>query len=229
MKPKAHFDPKLFQFLRELAKHNDKGWFAANKSRYERDVKGPLLEFIGDFDPLLGAVSKHYVADPRPVGGSMFRIHRDVRFGKDKSPYKTHAAAQFRHLAGKDVHAPGFYLHLEPGEVFYAVGLWRPDSTALRAIREAIVANPAGWQKAAYGKSFRALWSPDGESLQRPPAGFDPGHRFIEDLKRKDFVAVATSSEKAACGPDFLKQFATACRAAAPFMAFLTRAVGLAW
>ena len=88
-------------------------WFQENKEFYESAVKRPLLEFIEAFAPHLREISPHFRADAR----SLFRIHRDVRFSKDKRPYKTHAAAQFRHSAGKDVHAPGFYLHIEPGRV----------------------------------------------------------------------------------------------------------------
>src|SRR5262245_16529190 len=114
----AYFKPALFKFLKDLAKNNNRPWFEENKARFERDVRDPLLSFIGDFASPLAKISKHYLADPRPSGGSMFRIYRDTRFAKDKSPYKTHVAAHFRHSAGKDVHAPGFYVHLEPGQVF---------------------------------------------------------------------------------------------------------------
>ena len=97
--------------------------------------------------PHLKKISPHFIADPRPVGGSIFRIYRDIRFSKDKQPYKTHAAAQFRHEAGKDVHAPGFYLHLAVGEVFAGFGIWRPDSSSLLKIRKAIINHPDQWKK----------------------------------------------------------------------------------
>src|SRR5205823_3395521 len=100
---KAYFSPKFFKFFRELGINDERAWFEENRQRYESDVKGPLLQFIADFAAPLRKISKHYVADPRPNGGSIFRIYRDVRFSKDKSPYKTHAAAHFRHSAGKDV------------------------------------------------------------------------------------------------------------------------------
>ena len=118
MAREPHFTPALFKFLRELNKNNTREWFQANKDRYETDVRNPMLGFIADFAPYLEGLSPQFVAEPRRSGGSMFRIHRDTRFSKDKSPYKTHAAAQFGHARGKDVHAPGFYLHLEiRGEV----------------------------------------------------------------------------------------------------------------
>ena len=135
----AHFTPHLFEFLLELRANNDRAWFQDNKGRYEQHVKEPLLQFIADFGPKLQSISEHFEADTRTNGGSMFRIYRDVRFSKDKSPYKTQAAAQFRHEAGKTVHAPGFYLHLAPDEVFAGVGLWHPDSATLGRIRNRIV------------------------------------------------------------------------------------------
>jgi uncharacterized protein (TIGR02453 family) len=224
-----YFSPALFEFLRDLRANNDREWFLANKDCYDSAVREPMLQFIADMGPRLEKISPHFVADPRPVGGSLFRIHRDVRFSRDKSPYKTHASAQFRHEAGRDVHAPGFYFHLEPGNVFAACGLWRPDADSLRKVRAAIMAHPRSWERAISARAFRAKWRLEGDSARRPPAGCDPKHPFIEDLKRKDFVAVTAFSESQACGPQFIDEFAEACQLASPFMRFLTTAVGLAW
>jgi uncharacterized protein (TIGR02453 family) len=227
MPPTPHFGKELFGFLRELKRKNDREWFAANRERYETAVRDPFLRFIGDFAAPLAALSEHFVADPRPVGGSFFRIHRDTRFSQDKTPYKTHAAAQFRHEAGKDVHAPGFYLHLEPGQVFAGVGLWRPEAEPLRRVRDAIVEQPAAWKRAVQGKAFRARWELGGESLVRPPQGYDREHPLIEDLKRKDFVAMASFTEADACSARFEGELARAYREARALMAFLTAALGL--
>lgn len=119
-----YISPKLFRFFRDLKKNNDREWFEDNKQRYEDDVRGPLLAFIDDFAEPLYRISPHFRADARKVGGSLFRIFRDVRFSKDKTPYKTHAGVHFRHENAKDAHAPGLYLHLEPGEVFMGAGIW---------------------------------------------------------------------------------------------------------
>src|SRR4051812_46691602 len=130
------FGPEFFAFFRALKRNNERPWFAKNKERYERDVKEPMLELIRAVQPAIHALSPQLIADPRPVGGSMFRIYRDTRFSKDKTPYKTHASAHFGHRAAErrsedgtrtDVHAPGVYFHLEPGSVFVAAGLWRPE------------------------------------------------------------------------------------------------------
>ena len=224
-----HLQKSLFQFFVELRAHNDREWFAENKDRYEADVKKPLVAFISAFAPRLAKISENFVADPRGNGGSMFRIHRDVRFSKDKSPYKTHAALQFRHVAGKDVHAPGFYLHLEPNNVFMGAGLWRPERDAMQAIRTAISETPARWKKATGGKSFKETFELRGDSLKRPPKGIDPEHPLIEDLKRKDFIVVHEFKAKDALQADFLSQFAKTCRTASPFMAFLTESIGLSY
>ena len=216
----------LFKFLKALKKNNDRAWFEKNKGRYEAQVKFPLLQFIADMQPGLRKISPHLVADPRPVGGSLFRIYRDVRFSKDKSPYKTFAAVHFRHEAAKDVHAPGLYVHLDPGEVFLGAGIWRPEKDALAAIREALIDRSAEWKKLCNAKAFRDHLDLSGDSLKRPPKGFDPEHPLIEDLKRKDFCVVSSLNEQDVANGDLPTKFLEFCRRSKPFMKFLTSAVG---
>jgi len=223
----THFDSRLFDFLRELKSNNRREWFQANKERYREDVQAPMLRFIADFAGPLETISPHLVADPRPVGGSMFRIYRDVRFSKDKSPYKTHAAAQFRHREGKDVHTAGLYLHLESGVVHFGTGVWHPDGPTLRRIRQAIVDRPEAWKSAISDPGFTASHRLAGESLKRAPRGFPADHPLVEDLKRRDFVSMVDLPENEASEPGFLERFTESCRTAKPFMAFLTGAVGL--
>jgi uncharacterized protein (TIGR02453 family) len=225
----AHFAPSLFRFLRQLAENNEREWFLANKTRYERDVRDPLLAFVSDVAPALQRISREIVADPRPVGGSMFRIHRDTRFSKDKRPYKTHAAAHFRHRARRDAHAPGFYLHLEPGNVFAGAGIWRPDGPAAGAIRDAILENEKLWRSITRSRRFRARCRLEGGALKRPPRGFDPAHPLVDDLKRKDFTVVERFRQGDAIGPRFLSRFVRFCEAAAPFNEFLARSLALDW
>ncbi len=226
-KRSAHFSPALFKFLRELKKNNNREWFQANKARYESDVRDPMLRFIADFAVPLRSISKHFVADPRPAGGSLFRIYRDTRFSRDKSPYKTAAAAHFRHEVDREVHGPGFYVHLEPGDVAVGAGVWHPDADTLGKIRDAIARQPELWKRAVSGKAFKSVYELWGEKLTRPPKGFDPAHPFIEDLKRKDFVVMASFTEADACKPGFMDRVADVCRLSAPFMSFLTKSVGL--
>ena len=230
MTSSGHFGPELFRFLVELALNNNREWFQGNKARYESDVRDALVGFVLDFGERLRDVSTHYVADPRPVGGSIFRIYRDVRFARDKSPYKTQAAAHFRHEATQDnVHTPGYYLHLEPGNVFSGAGIWHPDSETLGKIRDAISANPVRWERIVSDKAMLAQHRIEGESLKRPPKGYDPDHPLIEDLKRKDFLVTRYYSEDDACTPEFIDRFTDSCKATAPYMEFLTRALGLPW
>jgi uncharacterized protein (TIGR02453 family) len=224
---KGHFTTKTFAFLRDLAENNNREWFQANKDRYEEEVKGPALEFIRDFSEPLKALSPHFRADPRANGGSLFRIYRDTRFSKDKSPYKTFSGIQFRHDRGKDAHAPGFYLHIEPKQCFVGLGIWHPDGKTLKRIREGLVEDGKGWKKAVSGKAFRDHLELSGDSLVRPPRGFEQEHPLIEDLKRKDFIAVARLTQGEVTAPDFLKGFTKYCRAGSPFMAYLCKTLGL--
>lgn len=224
-----HLGPELLRFLKQLKQNNNREWFQENKQRYIRELRDPLIPFIEAFGPRLRKISPHFVADPRPIGGSLFRIYRDTRFSRDKKPYKTHAGVQFRHERAKDVHAPGFYLHIEPGAAFVGVGLWRPDSDALGKIRGAIVDNPGKWKRAKNAKQFAERFDLAGDSLKRAPKGFDADHPLIEDLKRKDFIASSAVSEKELLAADFLARFTDTCRIAKPFMRFLTESCELEW
>src|SRR5271167_4005877 len=210
----AFFSPEVFVFLRQLKRHNDREWFAKNKARYQTSIVEPALSFISGFAPYLGRISPHFVADARPTRGSLFRIYRDTRFSPDGRPFKTHVGIHFSHASGKDAHAPVFYLHLEPDNCFAAAGVWHPDNRALTKIRMAIAAEPKQWTKA------RRKLELEGERLRRPPRGFDPNHQFIEDIKRKDFVASVALAEAQVCGPKFMRDFAAACRTMVPLVEF---------
>ena len=222
--------PTLFVFLGDLKDNNNRDWFGAQKSRYEASIKEPLLEFVRDFRIPLASISSRYQAIPK-VGGSLFRIYRDVRFSKDKRPYKTSAGIHFRHECGKNAHAPGFYLHLEPSNVFAAVGIWGPDMPTLTLIRQAIVTNDLAWESLMEDPEFRKAFPRmlTGNELKRPPRGFDPNNRFVHDLKRRHFVAIADLSEDAVCAPDFSGRLVEIYRSGRHFMEFITTAVGLAW
>ncbi len=221
------FRPALFTYLSNLSENNDRQWFAEHKDLYEKYVKDAGLQFIRDFEPYLHEISPYFVADDRTVGGSLFRIYRDTRFSKDKTPYKTHLGIQFRHEAAKDVHAPGFYLHLDPEGSFAGAGIWRPDGPSALAIRERIVDRPRAWVELLSDPDFDSTYTLEGEMLKRPPRGFPPDHDLVEDLRRKDFIATGRISRKSATAPDFLEQYAGTCRNAADYMEFLTKSLGL--
>ncbi len=223
----AHFTRSTFEFLKDLSDNNDRAWFNDNKARYLSSVQEPALDFITAFAGPLGKISPHFVADARVVGGSLFRIQRDTRFSKDKTPYKENTGVQFRHEAAKDAHAPGYYLHIQPGECFIGVGLWRPETAVAYQIRTRIDEHQDDWRKATRRKPFTDVLEMGGESLVKPPKGFDDGHPLIEDLKRKDFIASRRLSQKEVTSNDFLDTFAGYCRSASPFMRFLCEAVGV--
>ena len=143
-----YFTPDTFDFLSALAANNQREWFDEHKLLYEATVRLPALNFISDIGADLAQLSPHFLALPKKVGGALMRVNRDIRFGTDKRPYKTNIGIQFRHEVGKDVHAPGYYLHIERDECFVGVGLWRPDASALGKIRDAIVDKSDAWLKA---------------------------------------------------------------------------------
>jgi uncharacterized protein (TIGR02453 family) len=222
----AYFGKEFFRFFRELASHNDRDWFQANRERYEASVRQPLLKFIGDLGAPLAKINPHFRATPR----SLMRINRDIRFSKDKSPYRTHAGMHFGHDGAGESPGPGFYLHLGPKDVFSGAGIWMPDSPTLQRIRNGIVEKESQWRKATRPKGKSILSSGhDADSLKRPPKGFDPDHPFIEDLKRKHFITGNEFSEAAAVKAGFLNEVIDSFREAAPLMRFLTEAVGLQW
>ena len=223
----AGFEKRTLRFLEELKANNDREWFAANKARYEEDVLDVALRFIISMQDPLREIAPRFTAVPTRVGGSLMRVYRDTRFSKNKLPYKTNIGIQFRHEQAKDVHSPGYYVHIEPDEVFLGVGMWRPDADSLRRIRERIAARPAGWQRAVGGAKFRRMFSLGGESLTRPPRGFAADHECIDDIKRKSFIA-ARELEVADClKPGFQRTVEASFKAGEPFMRFLCEAVGV--
>ena len=195
VKAQPYFTPELFSFLIELRYNNNRPWFQANKKRYEAVVKAPMLRFIGDFAPRLAKINPAYEANNR----SLFRVARDTRFSANKDPYKTHAAAQFRYMGNRDVHAPGFYLHLEPDECFAGGGIWMPEPEPLKRIREAIARQEYKWLELK-----RRIPISDEDKLKRPPKGFEADHPLIEDLKLKSHTTFFQMTEEEVCSSEFL-------------------------
>ena len=217
----AHYSPDLLRCLARLKRNNNRDWFQAHKEEYENLLRGPAVRFITDFAVPLAEISGSLVADPRSTRGSLFRIYRDTRFSHDKRPYKTHLAMRFSHR-GKDVHSPGFYLHIEQQGCFAACGLWHPEPPTLLKVRNAIVSRPEEW------RAVRKLvnWD-DAGKLSRPPRGFPCDHEFVEDLKLRDIGTAIEFTDKQVCSPQFMSRFTSACRKMAPLGSFLSSAVGL--
>ncbi len=199
--PRAYFSPATFRFLRALARHNNRTWFKAHQGDYETHVRGPYLQLIADLQAPIARLSRHYRADPRKVGGSLFRVQRDTRFSHNKEPYKPYAGARMFHERRREIAAPSFYLHLAPGDCFVGAGLWHPENHTLRNIRNFIVDNPAAWKRAAHGPAFRKRYEFWGQSLTRAPLGFPADHPLIADLKRKSYAAGVGFEDALACSP----------------------------
>lgn len=221
------FPKDFFTFFETLERNNNREWFAANKNRYFESVVNPISEFIVCMAPLLSEISTHYIADPKPHGGSMFRIYRDTRFSKDKTPYKTHAGVQFRHEAGKNAHAPGFYVHLACDGLFFGGGIWQPPGPQLSRIRDFIADNARSWARITNATKVKEAGGIKGESLKRPPRGFDAEHVHIEDLKRKSFYVMTEVPASHGLEPGFTQEVAEGFRRAAPLNRFITSALDL--
>jgi uncharacterized protein (TIGR02453 family) len=219
------FPPQTLNFLDTLAQNNNREWFNENKPLYESVVREPALAFIKEIAPKLNDISTQFHAIAKKTGGSLMRVYRDTRFSRDKTPYKTNIGIQFRHCLGKDVHAPGFYLHIEPGNCFIGAGIWHPDAKTLNKIRNFITDNPAAWQAALQGKTFRKQFELTGDTLTRPPRGFRADHPLIEDLKRKDFIAIKNFDGGEILKPSFSNFVIKGFRQTDPLMHYLCAAV----
>ncbi len=157
----------------------------------------------------------------------MFRIYRDTRFSKDKTPYKTHAACHFRHEAGRDAHAPGFYLHIKTDHISFGGGIWRPPTKQLGLIREFIADNPSAWGKLTQSSSVKRMGGIQGDSLKRPPHGYNPDARHIEDLKRKSFYLMTEVDAELALSSALVSESAKVFRKAAKLNFLISNALEL--
>ncbi len=224
----AYFSDASFKFLRGLARHNDKTWFNDHRDQYETHVKRPFLQLLTDLQGDLARVSPHFRSDPKTVGGSLFRIYRDARYSTDKSPYKPWQGARLYHERRKQVAAPSFYIHLQPGESFVGAGLWHPEPDTQRRVRQFIFDNPAAWKQAAHASAFRRRFEfEEGEKLTRPPRGFPADFEFIDDLKHRNFVFWRSLDDATMTGPRLRKIIATDIAALAPFVDYLCAALDL--
>jgi len=224
----TYFTEASFKFLRALARHNERAWFLDHKAEYETHVRAPFLRLLTDLQPALAEVSEHYRADPRPVGGSLFRIQRDTRFANDKTPYKTWQGARLSHARGKQVEAPLFYLHLQPGKCFVGAGLWHSPSPVQRQVRQFIVDNPSGWKAAAHGTAFRKRFDlDDSEMLVRVPKGYPDDFPYRDDLRRRNFVAERAIDDATMLGSRLKQELAKDLTGLAPFVDYLCASLDL--
>ena len=225
--PLPFFTDSTFKFLEQLNANNNRPWFNEHKPDYEQFVRSPALDFISAMQPHLESLSPHFTAVAKKTGGSLMRIYRDARFSKDKTPYKTNIGIQFRHLAGKDIHAPGFYVHISPNDCFIAAGIWKPSSKPLSQIREMISDNPRAWKNITTDATFKRLFTLSGDVLKTYPRGYAKDHPMINDLRRKDFIAIHPINRADVLDPNFLTTVYQRYQVASDLMDYLCNALEL--
>jgi uncharacterized protein (TIGR02453 family) len=190
-------------------------------------VRDPFLRFVADLAPRLKTISPHFVADPSPVGGSMMRIYRDTPILQGQDSVQDGGHGSLRARQGKGGRDAGVLSAPRAGDSSVGAGIWRPEPVALKRIRKAIVDDSQTWRRIKDGREFRSSCGMAGESLKRPPPGFAADHPFIEDLKRKDFATSAALDDGRVASASFMDVLVDAFGTSAPFVEFLTRAVGL--
>ena len=213
---------ETIDFLKNLDKNNNREWFNANKHAFVKAndnviaVTGDLVSRISKFDPEISGI------DPKSC---VFRIYRDVRFSKDKSPYKTNLGA-FIAPGGKKAMLPGYYFHIQPGTFFAAAGKHLPDASELLKIRKAIAANTKEFVNIVESRKFRDRFGDlDGDRLSRPPKGFPADHPAIEYLKLKSFTVSEGFTARDATSRDYPKKLADSFKVAYPLVVFLRHAL----
>lgn len=215
------FEP-ILKFLADLSKHNNREWFEKNKERY-LEAKDEFLIFVTELleetlklDPSLNGLN------PKKI---VFRIYRDVRFSKDKRPYKTNMGAAFS-AAGKGLGLPGYYLHIEPGKSFVAGGLYMPEPDNLAKVRQEIDYNGDQLGKILNNKKFKSTFGKfwDEDKLKRAPKGFEETHQYIEWLKLKSFIVTRELKDAEVKNDKFLKMVTQSFKMLMPLNAYLKEA-----
>src|SRR5262245_43125611 len=221
--PFSAFPTEGLQFLRSLKHHHHSKWIQQHKGDYEQFVKRPMEDLISALAEDLPKFAPEMVALPK---ASAYRIYRDTRFSKDKSPYKTHIAAVFpRSGLGKHEGA-GFYLHISPTEVLLGGGLYMPLPEDLSVVRQRIAEDGAALQKIVKSSRYRKFFGPlGGEQLTRVPRGFPPDHPAAEYLRHKQFLAMRTSPPSLATSRSFHPEIVKTFQAMLPLIRFLNEPI----
>jgi len=220
------FDKKAFQFLINLKNNNTREWFAENKSIYESLLREPSKFLLNEIDQLFIKHQLPYEANPKT---SLFRINRDTRFSKDKTPYKTNVGITFpvhrKHdlLKATKTEKPGMYLHIEPGACFIAGGLYMPDGQQLKSIRERIESDWTLLNKIQQQRAFRKEFPQGllGEKVKTMPRGYDPEHPGKEYLRMKQFIVMESIPDSLVKSEALIKELLAKARAMAPLIMYL--------
>ena len=225
------FTPAALRFLRALAKNNNKEWFEEHREEYETELREPMRDLIGEMNARMGRFAPEMGGDPKR---SMFRIHRDIRFSKDKSPYKTHAACWFHHRRATsrvgseaDAGSAGFYFHLEPGRSMVGGGLWMPPRPQLNKLRDAIGEDPQGFDRVANGLTKRFGGLDDEAVLKRMPRGFPEDHAAAKWLRYQSFTSGRMLDDADVTNPKLPELLAREFQGLLPLVRWLNSALGL--
>lgn len=220
------YDPKAISFLKSLKRNNRREWFQPRKEKYEELIKFPTQDLISDLAVICAKDLPNVIFDPKK---SLYRIYRDVRFSNDKSPYKTHVAASFAlRGAGKKSEGPGYYFHVEPGEVFVGAGVYMPSSEQTRKFRAFVIEHSKEYLAVVNSKSFKKNFGEiQGDKLKTTPRGIDENHPMIEHLKHKQFFIHCTLPEKDAFNPMLPQKVAKKFIAMKDFVEMLEKAFAL--
>ena len=222
--PFEGFPVEGVEFMKRLKRNNNRPWFEKHKEEYESYIKLPMQSLIAALQPHFLRFAPEFDLNPKK---SLFRIYRDIRFSNDKTPYKTHAAAHFV-LRGKPkgVEGSGYYLHIEPGQVFLGGGIYMPDGDQLKNIRRSIDANADRFLSILRSKKFISTFKQlEGEKLKRIPKGYDADHPMAEWLKQKQFFVWVEWPEASCRREEFINKVAAVYEAATPLVRFLNEAM----
>lgn len=218
------FPKEGIAYLKKLKRNNNRTWFEHHKEEYENHVKLPMQSLIVALQPHFARFAPEFDLSPKR---SLFRIYRDVRFSSDKTPYKTHVAAHFV-LRGKPKGfiGSGYYLHIEPGEVFVGGGIYIPDGGQLKKIRQSIAKNGKEFLTIVESHRFKKLFAPfEWDALRQIPRGYDETHPMAEWLKYKQFFVGVSWSETKCYQESFIDDVAMICKEATPLVRFLNNAL----
>lgn len=215
--------PDTLAFIKDVAKHNNREWFAEHKGRYET-AREDVLSFIDKLIPELAATDPAFPAD-MPAKKCLMRIYRDVRFSKNKDPYKNNYGTSFR-VKGSGMPEPEYYLHIQPGQCFLAAGFWMPEPEVLKKIREEIDYNTSEFLDIIRAKSFSSIFKlSEEDKLKKAPKGYENDHPVIDLLKLKSYIAIYPLKDEEFIEPGIVDKLKTAFRSVYPFVLFLRNAV----
>lgn len=213
--------PETLSFLTEIVENNNREWFALHKDRYET-ARADVLAFVEELIPVLAAADPTFPVETQ-AKKCLMRIYRDVRFSKNKDPYKNNYGISFR---AKNTSGPEYYLHLQPGKSFFAAGYWMPEAADLKNIREEIDYNTSEFLEIIAAKSFTSMFKLSTEdTLKKAPKGYDPAHPQIDLLKLKSFIASFAISDEELFNPTIFNHLKKAFEGVYPFVQFVKRAV----